>query len=176
MSFDVNNECEECGYVGDSCECEFDAFKASALQGNGVNRRVQVADGSEPNAKRFYVFAFGAYASTLVAVGYAPGYYRDRTLSLEDALEIASEHLRGIAPGVFTEPDIEAAREEMYASGDLSAEEHADRDSDEVSDKVWEHATTDLTYTESGYIASWEWTIVSDNATRSEVLEMAEAE
>lgn len=173
MSFDVNNECSECGYIGDSCECEFDAFKASALQGNGYNRRVHVADGSESNAKRFYVFAFGAYASTLVAVGFDAGYRGVRFPDLESALDIAAEHLRGVAPGVFTEPDIDAARDEMLASGDLSAEEYADRECDDVSDKVWQHAATDLTYTESGYIASWEWTILSENATRAEVLEMA---
>jgi hypothetical protein len=95
--------------------------------------------------KGIFVLHFGAYGCThVLSFG-----------SLEDALEDAA----GVLPvGMFTDVDMEAAREEMYADGDLSEDEYNDRNCDEVDAKVHEHATTDLTYTESGYLCSWEWT------------------
>ena len=46
----------------------------------------------------------------------------------------------------------------------------------EQQNLVHEYAETDLTYTESGYIASWEWGIEVENPTREQLLELAHSE
>lgn len=95
--------------------------------------------------KGIFVLHFGAYGCThVLAFG-----------TLGDALEDAASVL---PPGMFYEPDMEAAREDMYGEGSLSEEQYNDRDCDEVDALVHEYATTDLTYTQSGYLLSWEWT------------------
>jgi len=88
---------------------------------------------------RAWLFSFGAYGDChIVAFG-----------SLEEALEDAAALL---APGYFYEPDFAQARHELREEGMLD-------DSDEDLDRVFEHATTDLTYTESGWLISHEWTV-----------------
>lgn len=144
---------------------EFTAELDEAHDGTSFTRKVNLANDCTEETQQFTVFAFDAYGSTYVAVP-AEG-------ALEARLEAAAETLRDIAPGLFTDLDIQAARDEMLSAGDLTEAEYLDFDSDEVSDKVHEHATTDLTHTEFGYIASWEWTIVSMRMTRVDLLAFA---
>jgi hypothetical protein len=82
--------------------------------------------------KGVYVFQFGAYGCTHVV----------STGSLEDALESAAEVL---PKGYFVEPEPEL--------------EGIDPDDENAIDRAWHEATEDLTYTESGYLASWEWRV-----------------
>ena len=78
-------------------------------------------------------FQFGAYGCTHLAV---------IDHHLEDALEIAAEWLHEHAPGVFVEPEYPEGVADM---------------SDEQRDAAQQSAEVDLTYTESGWLASWEW-------------------
>ena len=84
-------------------------------------------------------FQFGAYGSTRIIVLNEPG-----ISSLEDALESAAEVLAEVAPGTFHDDAIEDAYNEAIAEG--MSEEDAQAESE-----------TDMTYTEYGYIPSWEW-------------------
>jgi hypothetical protein len=89
-------------------------------------------------------FNFGAYGDTTVYV------LTDRE-TLDDALETAAEWLKDNAPGVFTEPDYaDAARELGYSP---NTEDETEQEA------IRECAETDHTYTESGYLLSWEWTV-----------------
>lgn len=146
--------------------------------------------GSHWNPTVFTVFTFGAYGTTYVAVGHEPG-----LTSLENCLEAAAERLLEVAPGCFTEPDYEGVRDSMALEfsdecnrvasrlfcsyfSDLSAGQKSDvyayLGRSEVSDDdVYEYVTRDMTYTESGFIPSWEWTIVGENMSRADVLALA---
>jgi hypothetical protein len=121
-----------------------------------------------------YVMWFGAYGSIKVYVW---------ARCFEDAFEEAAEYAGEHAPGVFTEPDyLDAARDEYaeresigWEAGDHPTSRYArvravysdgadpftpyreDIDADAWQEAVQERAETDLTYTESGYVASWEW-------------------
>jgi len=76
-----------------------------------------------------WMLHFGAYGTKVLTAGY-----------LEGALEDAAGCL---PPGMFTEPDYIDARASLGP--------------DASDDDVHDHATQDLTYTESGYLRSWEW-------------------
>ena len=91
-----------------------------------------------------YRFHFGAYGARVV--------YAWDCHTMSDALEAAAEWCREHAPGVFTEPDYDGAAADIGAPEDW-------RDDPEWADKVRDRAEVDLTYTESGYIASWEWSV-----------------
>lgn len=81
--------------------------------------------------KGVYVFQFGAYGCThVLAYG-----------SVEDALESAAALL---PKGCFT---------------DIELPDGFDSLSEDEQCAAHDEATTDLTYTESGYLASWEWTL-----------------
>lgn len=84
---------------------------------------------------RLWVFQFGAVGTMRVIVWGEAG-----LSSLDDALETAAE----AAPGYFSNEEVDEAYKEAKEEG-LSDED------------AQEEATTDMTYTESGYIPSWEW-------------------
>lgn len=86
-----------------------------------------------------FVFRFGAYGETEVAVYQRPG-------CLDDALETAAEWLKDNAPGHFVEPEYP---EGLRTSGELTNAEF----------EACAECEEDLTYTESGWLASWEWTV-----------------
>lgn len=93
-----------------------------------------------------YVFQFGAYGDTWVAV---------LNENFDDALDIATEWLAEYAPGLLV------SDEEMKSAYDEALKElvegGADPDDEQTQQKAQEQAETDLTYTESGYLRSWEW-------------------
>ncbi len=99
---------------------------------------------SRPRGEQLYGLQFGAYGWTKVLVW---------SRSLEKALEEAAGWLADHAPGIFVDQDELARLEKEYR------EEHPDADDDDVSQGAYE----DLTYTESGYIPSWEWGIGFDS-------------
>ncbi len=97
-----------------------------------------------------WLFSFGVEATHVVAFG-----------SLEDALEDAAATLKDVAPGRFVEPDYQNAISDMIDAGELEDVEHGtdinDLDDDEI-EAVQASAEADLTYTESGWLVSHEWT------------------
>jgi len=87
-----------------------------------------------------FALQFGAYGWTKLLVWAS---------SAEDSLEEAAGWLKEFAPGIFTDEDSLREMEEDYR------EENPDADDDDVMDAMY----PDHTYTESGYIPSWEWTL-----------------
>ncbi len=88
-----------------------------------------------------YYFTFGAVGATHLLVWSA---YNE---GLEGALEEAAEWLAEEAPGHITsDEEIRELIEEAEAEG---LDEEA----------AYEQATADLTYTESGYLTSYEWSV-----------------
>lgn len=129
-------------------------------RGNGTLEWVLVnpldyPGGQRAAGKSLYAFGFGAYGSTRLLVW--------GTNDLDAALEEAAEWL------------------EKYAPGHLSTEDHVTQLMDEVreenpdleDEEAYEKATADLTYTEAGYLTSYEWT-VDDVAPRSDLYNLAE--
>lgn len=93
-------------------------------------------------------FGFGVYGNATIFV-WAKG--------VEDALEIAAESLKETFPGLLCADD-EIAELYKTALAELVASGHDPEDEDTMC-QAQENATVDLTYTESGYIASYEWTV-----------------
>ncbi len=90
--------------------------------------------------EQLFELQFGAYASECFLV-WSHGF--------EDALEIAAETALEMGfRGLFVD------NEEMKRLYDEAREELGE---DAEEDEVAQHAETDLTYTESGWIPSWEW-------------------
>ncbi len=89
-----------------------------------------------------FAFTFGAYGWTRLIVWEASDH-------IEDALEKAAEWLAEHAPGILT------SEEEVGKLIDEAKEEKPGADEEEV----FTTATQDMTYTESGWIPSWEWTV-----------------
>lgn len=87
-----------------------------------------------------FALQFGAYGWTKLLV-----WARSAETSLEEASGWLAEH----APGIFVDQEELASLEKEYR------EEHPDVDDDEVMNEAY----ADLTYTEDGYIASYEWTL-----------------
>ena len=120
-----------------------------------------------------YVLWFGAYSSVRVLV-YAP--------TLEEALEDAAQELRDRGwGGLFTEPDYEDALEDLQQKGKIPLDVTWGDISacgviDAVSGKVLDAAQADLTYTESGWIPSWEWGIMVEDPSRADLLALAHQE
>lgn len=93
--------------------------------------------------KGVHVFGFGAYGSTYV-LAYG---------CLEDALEDAAAWLADNAPGHLTKPD--------YADPTILLDPtiEGEMDADKRQELICERAEADLTYTESGWLLSHEWTV-----------------
>lgn len=129
---------------------------------------------ANPSEKGFwehtFVLWFDSHAATNVLV-YAN--------SLDDALEEAAQVLREKGwTGLFTEPDYKDAFEDLQRDGEIpegiTFEDIATCGMiDEVSEKVLCAAEADLTYTESGHIASWEWGIVAEDPSKKELIDIA---
>lgn len=77
--------------------------------------------------------------------------------SVEDAIEKAGAWLAENAPGLITLP------EELYNNCD----DTCNHDNGQCSSE------TDMTYTESGWIPSWEWGIVAENMTPKKISDLA---
>lgn len=88
-----------------------------------------------------WIFTFGAYGThRVVACGH-----------LADALEDAAATL---PQGMFVEPDYEEAARELGWAWPVSPDYRA------AWDAIHALSTADLTYTESGWLPSYEWTCV----------------
>lgn len=91
-----------------------------------------------------FEFRFGAYGETIVRVIQRPD-------CVDDALETAAEWLAEHEPGHFVEPDYAAAVQERNCD--------CCRSEPGTCDGCAAHAEADLTYTDSGWLPSWEWTV-----------------
>lgn len=125
-------------------------------------RRVVMINPMEKSwRKRAYVLWFGAVGTTYLHV------YAD---SLEAALEECAEWLAEYAPGHIMEHGSEehrdllreACEERGILDGDL------DFESEDVMAAV-EAAEADLTYTESGFLTSYEWGICMEDVTAADL-------
>ncbi len=108
-----------------------------------------------------FVLSFGAVGTThLLVWGH-----------LDDALETAAEWLAEHAPGHIMAHDSDELQELFNeAMGELYPESESIDDLDpEQVERCQEQATADLTYTEAGYLTSYEWFITLENPTRSEL-------
>ncbi len=116
--------------------------------------KIHIANPTERPEGKYYrntrfLFAFGAYGDTHVLVYARPDH-------IDDALEEAAGWLADHAPGLIMAhgcqelQDLYAEARNEWCEGHGAVEE-------EDEGEVWERATVDLTYTESGYIASYEW-------------------
>lgn len=93
-----------------------------------------------------YDLQFGANGDTHVSV---------HARSDEDALELAADYLADIAPGLFSEPDYADAAREM---GLLLCYQFLLAEEPEL-EEIRQRAEVDHTYTEAGWLLSWEWGI-----------------
>jgi hypothetical protein len=94
-----------------------------------------------------FAFAFGAYGWTKLIVWEASDH-------IDDALEVAGEWLAEHAPGILTsEEEIGVLVREAQEEDPSASEEDA-----------FQTATQDMTYTESGWIPSWEWSMREFNS------------
>lgn len=112
---------------------------------------IPVATGRDypESGRALFLFSFGAYGWTKV---YA---FADCGRGIESALENAAGWLADNAPDVFSEPDYADAARDLGAPEDWNTAEDC-LDSG-WPDKVRDAAETDHTYTESGWLLSWEW-------------------
>lgn len=111
-----------------------------------------------------YVLWFGACGPTRLMV-WANG--------LDSALELAGEWLAEHAPGHIMAHDSEELRALVRASAeDLGLDLSRSVDAEY---RAHDHATADLTYTEAGYLTSWEWGIDLEDPTRATLLAFADA-
>lgn len=127
-------------------------------------------DNREAHDDPSWILAFGSVGTT---------YLRVWERAIEDALETAAEWLVEHAPGHIMTHDSQELRELLEEAlnelrGELMAEDLLAPDTtlddlylhEEALCRVTDTATADLTYTESGYITSYEWTIAAECPTR----------
>ena len=140
---------------------QYEATQKDDTVGITMRRVALVEEDSSPT--HFAVFAFGAYHATYVAVGYEPNPYH--RVDICDMLEVAAGWLADNAPGAFSEPDYAEARADYAKRHGEALEGLSEHD-----DGVRELAEADHTYTESGWLLSHEWTIVSEDMERDALL------
>lgn len=142
----------------DSPEDEFLVIEED--RGNGTLEWVLVnpldyPEGQAGSYDNLYAFGFGAYGATRLLLW---------GKNIEDALEEAAGWLAQYAPGHITS-------EEHVAQ--LMAEVREDEGDPDMDDEAaYEKATADLTYTESGHLTSYEWT-VDDVPAGTELYQLA---
>ena len=113
--------------------------------------------------KHRYVLCFGAMGTLNLSVW---------ANSLDDALEEAAEYLAEHAKGHITAHDsqelIDLLKEACEEAGHTYPEGF-DALEDEEKYAIQDSATADLTYTESGYLTSYEWGIALEDPSRAEL-------
>lgn len=129
------------------------------------NAEYHIANPAEAwHVKRLFAFQFGAIGTTRVLVW---------ARSMDDALEEAGEYLSEEYPGHLMAHDSAELREQYEMAAEELDLDLDDLDEDDES-KLHEEATTDLTYTEAGYLNSSEWWV--DDVHNDECLRNAMVE
>jgi hypothetical protein len=115
---------------------------------------------------RLWAFSFGPYGGANVLVWGAPDIGEEG--ALEEAAEIVAKRWPGLIMEAGGEEHAELIREACEERGvAFTSMRELDWDDEKVQD-ARDDAEADLTYTESGYLASWEWTM--DDVDASSVL------
>lgn len=122
-----------------------------------------VNPGERTYTRSRFVLTFGAYGATYCYV------WAD---CLDDALECAAEWLLKHAPGHIMAHDSEALQALVREAADELGLPDDDVDHQDWG-RAYEAATVDMTYTESGYLRSWEWGIAWENPTRKQLMTWA---
>jgi hypothetical protein len=142
-----------------------ECFDSEATSGKEtmVKRKIEVCNPSDKDwTRQRFVFWFGACAPTFV-LAYGNG--------VESALEAAAEWLAENTPGHIVPLHGDEHAELMAeACAEMGLPWPMPDDAD--PDPYWqaeEKATADLTYTESGYLTSYEWGIALDNPEPGEI-------
>ena len=114
---------------------------------------------------RSYVLWFGACGATYLHV---------YTRSLEDAIEQCAAWLAEHAPGHIMEHGCEEHTDLLReAFEDAGLEWTGDIDwEDAAQSEAAQNAEADLTYTESGYLTSYEWGIALENPTAADLYQL----
>lgn len=105
-----------------------------------------------------FAFQFGAYGGTRVLVF-------EQADHIDSALEAAGEWLSEHAPGHLSDLEQEYKDALEEAKAELGA------DAEELEERAQEIAETDMTYTESGWLNSSEWTV--DELSRGDLYQVA---
>lgn len=155
---DFSSDADWCYGVGDlinRLEAELEIDDGSIFElyqeihsENFEDGTINPEDCDEPNT---YDFQFGAYGETKCSV---------HARSFDRALELAADWLDEHAPGHLIKHDDKEfwddARKE--AAKDMGYDAVPESEwTDEMIQNVDEQSTIDLTYTEAGYLMSWEW-------------------
>ena len=129
--------------------------------------------------RRFEIanWAERAFTPTRWVLWYGEGYSSTAVLiwaeSLESALECLGEHLEG-SSFLLTHGSDELSELMAEACGEIGLPWPIPDGADlEPYWQVEESAYADLTYTEAGYIVSYEWGIVAENPTLGEIHSLA---
>ena len=131
-------------------------------------RKINVANASNKSWTRHrYILWFGACGATYVLV-YAN--------SLDDALEEAADWLADNAPGHLTTHSSGELKDLYTESLNDWRQEHEGEPSEEDEWRIQEDATADLTYTEAGWLTSYEWGISGEDLTPAEIRTLARGE
>lgn len=109
-----------------------------------------------------YIFHFGAYGDLHLLVW---GNH------LEDALETAAGWLADFAPGHLTDLSEEYAAELISVREETGCKCSQEDPCDTCREAAQEAAEADMTYTESGWLTSWEWGFTED-PDRETILEL----
>lgn len=113
--------------------------------------------GYQPNPGNLWLFSFGAVGATHLA------YWDDGVQHLEGSLEEVAGWLVDNAPGHIMEHDDpylkELIEDVLKERGRTWKEFIDDVQSESWAQDVEQEAFADLTYTEAGYLTSYEWTV-----------------
>ena len=122
-----------------------------------------------PWTRHNYVLWFGTCGAT---------YLRVWANDLDSAVEIAAEWLLAHAPGhimAHDDPELDVLRkeaaEELQIDLEVALADMRDGIGSEIC-VIEEQAFADLTYTESGYLTSYEWGIVAEDPTRAQLADL----
>lgn len=141
-------------------DCTDEVFRLYTDAHSAFYRDGTINPGDRPGhgREKCFNFQFSNGCGNMPGVTYVSVWAR----GVEDALELAAEWLADHAPGLFTEPDYADAAAELGVAVPFTGKDLGDlyrAGEDELAQKIEDVACADLTYTESGYLASWEWSV-----------------
>lgn len=132
-----------------------------------MSRKIRIANPSDRSWSRTsFLFAFGAIGTT-----YVLAYGSDLDSCLEAAAEWVAEHAPGHIMPVWGPEHTELVRQACLASGlEYPPPDGADYGAEGYY-LAQAMAETDLTYTESGYLTSYEWFIVLECPEKRDLID-----
>jgi hypothetical protein len=133
-------------------------------ESTSFGRRVELVNPTDRNYTRHrFVLHFGAYGWTRLMVC---------ADSLDDAIEIAAEHLAAYAPGHVMKmwgDEHKGLIKDVCEEKGIAFPDGFEALEDEVKNAICDEAEADLTRTESGFLTSYEWGVSLEDPTRAEL-------